>query len=102
MVETDDDCDVLSTIDKPQGSDLTHMWGTCCWSPAFTGLIDAFLRKRERGQKETVLGDVFDEALGRNMIVKGFPCDAGRYIDIGTSDELNAALLEFHLDKEIS
>ena len=53
-------------------------------------------------QKETVLGDVFDEALGRNMVVKGFPCDAGRYIDIGTSDELNAALREFHHDTAIS
>ncbi len=30
------------------------------------------------------------------MLVKGYPCIAGRYIDIGTSDELNTALLEFH------
>ena len=101
MVQIDDDCNVLSTIDKPQESDLTHMWGTCCWSPAFTALIDAFLRSRDRGQKETVLGDVFDEALGRDMNVKGFPCNGGRYIDIGTSDELNNALREFHRDTGI-
>ena len=98
MVEIDNHCNVLSTIDKPQDSDLTHMWGTCCWSPAFTQLIDAFLRSQNVVQKETVLGDVFDEALKRKMRVKGYPCNTGRYIDIGTSDELNAALLEFHRD----
>ena len=96
MVEIDSDCNVLSTVDKPKDSKLTHMWGTCCWSPDFTQLIDTFLQNRTGGQTETVLGDVFDEALRKKMLVKGYPCNAGRYIDIGTSDELNTALLEFH------
>ncbi len=63
MVEIDNDCNVLSTIDKPKNSQLTHMWGACCWSPAFTQLIDTFLVNQEGVKKETVLGDVFDEAL---------------------------------------
>lgn len=96
MVEIDNDFNVLSTIDKPKNSQLTHMWGACCWSPAFTQLIDTFLVNQVMVRKETVLGDVFDEALRKKMLVKGYPCNAGRYIDIGTSDELNTALLEFH------
>ena len=36
------------------------------------------------------------------MVVKGYPCNAGRYIDIGTSDELNMALLEFRGSKEMT
>ena len=102
MVDFDDDFNVLSTIDKPQQSDLTHMWGTCCWSSEFTDLIDEFLQDGTSDKKETVLGDVFDEALRRKMTVKGFPCEGGRYIDIGTSDELNAALCEFHNDTVLS
>jgi hypothetical protein len=96
MVEIDADCNLIRTVDKPKNSSLTHMWGTCCWSPSFTDLIDEFLSGHERQNKEVVLGDMFNEALRRKMLVKGFPCLDGRYIDIGTSEELNAALREFH------
>jgi len=63
MVEIDNGCNVLSTIDKPKNSQLTHMRGRCCWSLAFTQLIDTLLLNRESVQKEAGLGDVFDVAL---------------------------------------
>lgn len=96
MVEIDADSRVVSTVDKPQNSSLEYMWGTCCWSVRFTNLLDAFLSQHDAGGRETVLGDVFNAALADGMNVRGFPVPDGRYIDIGTSDELNAALREFH------
>ena len=48
-------------------------------------------------QKENVLGDVFNLAIERKMKVKGFAAADGKYIDIGTSDELDIALKKFHL-----
>ncbi len=96
MVDIDGDNNVVSTIDKPKDSHLKYMWGTCVWSPEFTQLINTFLTEHESGGKETVLGDVFDEALRRKLSVKGFASKDGSYIDIGTSDELNVALQQFH------
>lgn len=96
MVEIDAENQVLSTIDKPKESQLKYMWGTCCWSVRFTNLLHEFISSHESGGKETVLGDVFNLALSRGFNVRGIPQPEGRYIDIGTSDELNAALREFH------
>lgn len=96
MVEIDPNNQVLSTIDKPKQTHLKLTWGTCCWSASFTALIDEFLSGHDSGGKETVLGDVFNVALEKKMNVRGLPHPDGRYIDIGTADELNAALQEFH------
>ena len=63
MVEIDNGYNVLSTIDKPKNSQLSHMRGACCWSPAYTQLIDTLLVNQESVQKEAGLDDVFDVAL---------------------------------------
>lgn len=96
MVETDSNHNVTYTVDKPQNTDLTNMWGTACWSPEFTELIHEYLEFAYRG-KEIVLGDVFDYALKKGLPVKGFVFEDGQYIDIGTTAELNEALKQFHL-----
>lgn len=96
MVEIDEQHNVVSTIDKPKLSSLKYMWGTCCWSGRFTNLLNEFLSRHDAGGKETVLGDVFNAALAGGLNVRGLPTPEGRYIDIGTADELNAALKEFH------
>jgi glucose-1-phosphate thymidylyltransferase len=96
MVEISENGRVLSTIDKPKQTSLKYMWGACCWSGTFTELLDSFLSSHDSSGRETVLGDVFNEALSRKLNVRGVTLDDGRYIDIGTSDELNTALREFH------
>ena len=98
MVEFDKNQNVISTIDKPQNSQLTHMWGCCVWSVQFTDLINSYLIENVKTTKEIVLGDVFDQALEDNQTVKAFPIH-GSYIDIGTANELNAALARFSLEK---
>lgn len=97
MVEIDDDANVLRTIDKPKASNLRYMWGACCWSPAFTSLIGDYLHATEFCGKEVVLGDVFNYALELHRPVKGLAFEDGKYIDIGTTSELNLALKQFQL-----
>lgn len=97
MVELDDEANVIRTIDKPKASNLRYMWGACCWSPAFTKLIGEYLHSTEYSGREVVLGDVFNYALELHRSVKGLVFEDGKYIDIGTTTELNSALKQFHL-----
>lgn len=97
MVEIDQDANVIRTIDKPKASNLRLMWGACCWSPRFTALIGEYLCREEFDGKEVVLGDIFNFALDLKLSVKGLTFEGGKYIDIGTTAELNSALKQFSL-----
>jgi glucose-1-phosphate thymidylyltransferase len=97
MVEIDERGSVTYTVDKPVETNLSLMWGAACWSPAFTRLIGEFLAETGYQGKEIVLGDVFNRALETGMVVKGLPFRDGKYIDIGTTTELNTALKQFQL-----
>jgi glucose-1-phosphate thymidylyltransferase len=98
MVEFTPDGKVISTIDKPKHSLLTHMWGFACWSAPFTRLLHEYIRENQSSPREIVLGDVFNRALELKMNVRAVPFDEdGLYMDIGTARELDAALKKFHL-----
>ncbi|NMC00856.1 MAG: dTDP-glucose pyrophosphorylase [Chloroflexi bacterium] len=90
--------DVIAHQDKPRQTDLKWLWGITCWGPAFTTFMHETLEQegREiaaRRGREPVLGDIFDLALARGLRVKGLPFEDGRYIDIGTYDDLRQAVL---------
>jgi glucose-1-phosphate thymidylyltransferase len=97
MVDMDANNDVIWTYDKPETSDLPCTWGACCWSPPFTALIGEYLETVTPGAQEVVLGDVFNHAIERKMRVKATSFDGAKYIDIGTTAELNLALQQFNL-----
>lgn len=97
MVDMDANNDVIWTYDKPETSDLPCTWGACCWSPSFTALIGEYLETVTPGAQEVVLGDVFNHAIERKMRVKATSFDGAKYIDIGTTAELNLALQQFNL-----
>jgi glucose-1-phosphate thymidylyltransferase len=97
MVEFDGAGNVLGTVDKPKQTDLRFMWGAACWSPSFTELIGTYLAETRYDGREIVLGDVFNRALALKMKVKALPFEDGKYIDIGTTAELNSALKQFQL-----
>jgi glucose-1-phosphate thymidylyltransferase len=97
MVDFDTELRVTYTVDKPTASDLEWMWGCACWGPAFTELMDRYLREHPFRQKEIVLGDIFNAAIEQNLNVRAVTFDDGQYIDIGTAEELNFALKRFHL-----
>ncbi len=97
MVELDAAGRVTNTIDKPQESALEWMWGCACWSPAFTRIMREYLADRPTADREAVLGDVFNHALGQGLHIEGCAFPDGRYMDIGTAAELDSALRRFHL-----
>lgn len=96
MVRVRENGDVVETVDKPAQTDLRHMWGNACWGKRFTDLIRAHLA-RGPFPKEVVLGDIFNLALEQRLRFKGLVFEEGRYIDIGTTEELDDALRLFHL-----
>lgn len=97
MVEIDGEGRVVRTVDKPKATNLRLMWGACCWSQSFTDLIGRYLGDKSYSGKEIVLGDIFNYALELKMNVRGLSLEDGKYIDIGTTAELNTALKQFQL-----
>lgn len=98
MIGINSDNDVVAHLDKPQHTNLKWLWGITCWGPNFTSLMHETLEQageelaNQRG-REPVLGDIFDIALAKGLRVKGLPFEDGRYIDIGTYDDLRQAVL---------
>lgn len=97
MVELTQENEVKRIIDKPQSTTLQHMWGCACWSASFTALIENYLFSHPYNGKEVVLGDIFSFAVEKQFKVNALVFQKGQYIDIGTVDELDAALKKFHL-----
>lgn len=97
MVDIDENGVVRTTIDKPKKTNLRLMWGAACWSPRFTNLLGKFLLDRPYSGTEIVLGDVFNHAIEVGLKVRGVEFGEGKYMDIGTADELDMALKQFHL-----
>lgn len=97
MVDFDNDNNIKLIIDKPKESKLKYMWGCACWSSSFSKFLDQYLEKNQYDGTEIVLGDVFQNAITEKLNVKAVKFDDGKYIDIGTVNELDAALKKFHL-----
>lgn len=91
MVNTDHTGRVIAHVDKPLQTSFHLMWGMAVWEHSFTQLIQdagASPRPSSADRTETVLGDVIDAALQRGLDVFGYHFANGRYIDIGTYDEI--------------
>lgn len=90
MVDFDESGLITAHVDKPLRTSLTWMWGVAVWEPAFSALIQesCSFHQREGRNRELVLGDVIDVALERGLRVYGHPFTDGRYIDVGTYDEV--------------
>lgn len=89
---------VHATIDKPQTTSLKHMWGCCVWNYAFATFMQHYLKNFPMAtEKEVVFGDIINAAILQGMKVLATPLDQGKYIDIGTIEDLDLALKKFHL-----
>lgn len=97
MIGLDSDYNVIEHVDKPSVTHLRWLWGIACWGPRFTALMHEVLEAQgadiaARKGREVVLGDIFDVALSVGLRVKGLPFEGGRYIDIGTYEDLQQAV----------
>lgn len=99
MVDFDPKTSVVkTTIDKPQNSKLTHMWGCCLWNYRFAEFMHEYLQSYlPKEGKEVVFGDVINLAIEKKLNVYAQTVNEGRYIDIGTIEDLDQALKQFHL-----
>jgi glucose-1-phosphate thymidylyltransferase len=89
---------VSATIDKPLETKLTHMWGCCFWNYTFSKFMHDYLKTCSAKEgKEVVFGDVINHAIQQGLRVCAQPVNEGRYIDIGTIEDLDQALKQFHL-----
>jgi glucose-1-phosphate thymidylyltransferase len=84
MVAFDADDRVLYIVDKPQETDLTHMWGCISWRPPFTEHLHTCIS----GGELTDFANIMNAALKAGMRFRAVRFDEGAYLDMGTYDEI--------------
>lgn len=94
MVITDDHANITYHKDKPTVTEATDMWGLAVWGPSFTETMHEQVATSTGNQHEATLGDIFDVAISRNGICRGYEVKDGKYYDIGTYEEYKRAILE--------
>lgn len=103
MVKLDGNDHLLDIDIKPQQTRLTHTWIAAAWTSAFTEFLHTFVDRhaetlegwddpvRAGTTGELYLGDVIQAALAAKMKTAVVRIDSGRYLDIGTPEDLVAA-----------
>jgi glucose-1-phosphate thymidylyltransferase len=92
---------------KPEHSHLTYTWIIAVWSPVFTRFMHTYLNEVEpeihqeyiqsstNGRHpEYYLGHVIQAALKTDMAIDSLVFEKGRYMDIGTPEDLVRAVRE--------
>ena len=104
MVELDSENRIRRIHIKPSETDLHYTWIIAVWTPRFTLFMHTYLAEWmaadvDRSQqsstyprKELYMGDVIQSAIDNNLSVDKFIFQAGKYIDIGTPDDLEKAV----------
>jgi glucose-1-phosphate thymidylyltransferase len=89
MVQLDSNNTVERIVDKPVQTNLQFMWGTIAWSHRFTEHLHQTMVN-----EPTDFADVMNRAISRGLAAKGIVFQGGRYLDLGTYDDL-ARLKDF-------
>ena len=71
-------------VDKPNQTDLTHMWGCIIWRPAFTEHLHTCINDRDIADFALIL----NEAIEVGMDFRAVRFENGTYLDLGTYDEI--------------
>ncbi len=90
VVEITDDGKVDSIRPKPDGLSTARAWIAATWRPSFTEYLHHFLEDHPANfdtERELYLGDVLSASLAE-LDVCAVVCDEGRFIDIGTPEDL--------------
>lgn len=104
MVEFDATGQVQWIVEKPKQTHLRYMWGVAVWTPAFTQFLHDYLATIEKTytklepnevpppRREIPIGDVIQAAIQHGLSVEAEIFEAGRYLDIGTPEDLIRAV----------
>ncbi|MCU0523299.1 MAG: sugar phosphate nucleotidyltransferase [Elainella sp. Prado103] len=91
MVSIDSSGRVQQIIEKPQQSDLKYMWAIAVWTPRFTQFLHEFLQQHQP-TTELPIGDVIQAGIAAGLDVQAECFPEGRYLDVGTPDDLRQAI----------
>jgi glucose-1-phosphate thymidylyltransferase len=101
MVDIDRTGRVKAIEIKPSITKLNYTWLIAVWTPRFTNFIHEFVanlkktlerndsNKSNGEQIEWFLGDVIKAAIQEKMLLKSVQIPKGRYLDIGTPENLS-------------
>lgn len=79
---------------RPASTTLKHNWLIAVWGPAFTRFLREAVRSAPAVEAELQIGAVVQSAVATGLHVEGVEFPAGSYRDIGTPDQLAAAIRE--------
>jgi len=106
MVEFDQTGRVSLIVEKAKTSHLRYMWAIAVWTPTFTQFMHDHLAAIEQHRasgsrdelptvtRELPIGDVIQAAIDQGLHVQAEVFLEGRYLDIGTPDDLLSATHE--------
>ena len=84
MVRMNENSQVVEIVDKPIQTDLTEMWGSIIWRPAFT----EFLHQAVCDKGIADFAQIMNDAIADGFLFCGVSIPNGIYIDLGTYDEI--------------
>jgi glucose-1-phosphate thymidylyltransferase len=94
MVELGPDGRVIRIEVRPESTTLRYNWLLAVWSPVFTRFLHESVRSALAGEGELQIGAVIQAAVTAGLHVEGVEFPGGSYRDIGTPEELAAAVRE--------
>ena len=94
MVELAPDGRVVRVEIRPARTTLRYNWLIAVWGPAFTRFLRETVRVAPAVEGEFQIGAVVVGALEAGLHVEGIEFPGGSYRDIGTPDQLAAAIRE--------
>jgi glucose-1-phosphate thymidylyltransferase len=94
MVELAPDGRVIRVEVRPRSTSLRYNWLIAVWGPAFTRFLHDAVRDAPAAGAELQIGAVVQGAVAAGLRVDGIEFPAGSYRDIGTPEELAAAMRE--------
>jgi glucose-1-phosphate thymidylyltransferase len=93
MVEVDAAGRVQQIIEKPPQTDLTYMWAIAVWMPSFTAFLHQYLTSH-KPEIELPIGNVIQAGIEAGLVVEAESFPEGRYLDVGTPEDLATAIRE--------
>lgn len=98
MVDLDPHGRVIGLAIKPRRTHLRFTWIIAVWDHRFSDFLHAFVARRKTlqpdaaGRRELYVGDVIQAAIQEGERVENVLFSDGSYIDIGTPEDLSAAV----------
>lgn len=94
MVKLNHNNNIEEILIKPGKTSLRYTWLLAVWNSTFSELLPEFIKHSEAKDlnREIHIGNIFNIAIKKGLKVNSILLKDSRYIDIGTTDDLQKAL----------